>query len=251
MQKLDYFYYICAMKSTDAIPKRIEAIGAGVIFGYSDLDFPPEMQAATAKALSRMVAEGKLRKVGKGKFYMPVISRLGEMPPMIEQLTKDLIFKDGKRIGYITGTPAFSQMGLTTQVSSKIIIGAARYRRPLKRGGYGISFTIQPNEITDYSVPLLRILDALKYIRKIPAATPDDIVRNIQEQLKNLSETERTSLINYAENYPPSVRALMGAMLENIGYYHYGIKRSLNPFTGYKLDISANLLPNKSNWNIE
>lgn len=239
------------MKSTRVIPQRIEAIGAGVIFGYSDLDLPPEMQTATAKTLSRMVADGTLRKVGKGKFYKPVISRLGEMPPMIEQLTKDLIFKDGERIGYITGTPAFSQMGLTTQISSKIVIGAVRYRRPLKRGGYDISYTVQPNEITEDSIPLLRILDALKSIKKIPAATPDDVVRNIQRQFENLTENERCLIIDYAINYPPAVKALSGAILESIGCESARIKKILNPFTKYSLGISESLLPNKSNWNIE
>lgn len=239
------------MKSTQVIPQRIEAIGAGVIFGYSDLDLPLEMQTATAKTLSRMVADGTLRKVGKGQFYKPVVSRLGEMPPMIEQLTKDLIFKDGERIGYITGTPAFSQMGLTTQISSKIVIGSARYRRPLKRGGYEISYTIQSNEITEVSIPLLRILDALKCIKKIPAATPDDVVRNIQRQSVNLTENERTNLVSYALNYPPSVRALTGALLESIGCDSARIKESLNPFTKYSLGISGSLLPNKSNWSIE
>ena len=239
------------MKSTQIIPQRIEAIGAGVIFGYSDLNLPPEIQTATAKTLSRMVAVGTLRKVGKGKFYKPVVSRLGEMPLMIEQLTKDLIYKDGERIGYITGTPAFGQMGLTTQLSSKIVIGATRYRRPLKRGGYEISYTIQPNEITEDSIPLLRILDALKSIKKIPAATPDEVVRNIQRQLENLTENERSSLIAYAINYPPVVRALTGAILESMGCESARIKETLNPFTKYSPGISGSLLPNKSNWKIE
>lgn len=239
------------MKSTQVIPQRIEVIGAGVIFGYSDLDLPPEMQTATAKTLSRMVADGTLRKVGKGKFYKPVVSLLGEMPPMIEQLTKDLIFKDGERIGYITGTSAFSQMGLTTQISSKIVIGAARYRRPLKRGGYDISYTIQPNEITENSIPLLRLLDALKSIKKIPAATPDEVVRNIQRQFESLTESQRKSIIDYAINYPPAARALSGAILESIGCESARIKETLNPFTKYAFRISESLLPNKSNWNIE
>lgn len=231
--------------------KKIEAIGVGVIFGYADLDLPTEVQSSALMAISRLVADGTLRKVGKGKFYKPVVSRLGEMPPMIEQLTKDLIFKDGKRIGYITGTPAFSQMGLTTQISSKIVIGAARYRRPLKRGGYDISYTVQPNEITEDAIPLLRILDALKSIKKIPAATPDEVVRNIQRQLENQTVNERTNLIGYAINYPPAVRALSGAILESIGCESARIKETLNPFTKYSLGISESLLPNKSNWNIE
>ncbi|GEM_PF-4208836 len=38
MHKLDFFMYLCTMKSTVIISKRIEAIGNGVIFGYADLD---------------------------------------------------------------------------------------------------------------------------------------------------------------------------------------------------------------------
>lgn len=239
------------MKSTEVILQKIEGIGAGVIFGYADLDLPREVQNASLMTISRMVADGSLRKAGKGKFYKPIVSRLGEMPPTIEQLTKDLIYKEGERIGYITGTPAFSQMGLTTQISSKIVIGAARYRRPLKRGGYEISYTVQPNEITEDSIPLLRMLDALKSIKKIPAATPNDVVRNIQKQLKDLTENERTNLVCYAINYPPAVRAMSGALLESIGCKSARIKESLNPFTKYSLGISGSLLPNKSNWNIE
>lgn len=251
MHKLDFFMYLCTMKSTVIISKRIEAIGNGVIFGYADLDLPAEMQTATAKALSRMVADGLLRKIGKGKFYKPTITRFGEMPPMIEELTKDLLFKEDERIGYITGIPAFSQMGLTTQISSKVIIGAAQYRRPLKRGGYEISFMTQGNEITEKSLPLLRILDALKYIKKIPAALPDEIIGTIQGQLKTMSEGERDNIIIYAKKYAPSVRALLGAICDNLGYYCKELKRSLNPFTKYAVGISESILPTKSNWNIE
>ncbi|MGM9841630.1 MAG: hypothetical protein ACI31D_05455, partial [Candidatus Limisoma sp.] len=83
------------MKTTETIKQRIEAIGDGVIFDYSDLLLPGDMQLAAAKALSRMVAGGELKKIAKGKFYKPLKTRFGEMPPMIEQQTKDLIYKDG------------------------------------------------------------------------------------------------------------------------------------------------------------
>ena len=77
------------MKSTDLINERIRSIGEGVVFGYSDLNLPADLQSASAMALSRMVTDKQLRKVGTGKFYKPIVSRLGEMPQMIEQMTKD------------------------------------------------------------------------------------------------------------------------------------------------------------------
>lgn len=238
------------MKSTEAIEKRINDIGSGVVFSYSDLQLPSESQMAVAMALSRMVAQNKIKKVGKGRFYRPAISRLGEMSPNIDELTKDLLFKDGKRIGYITGTPAFSQLGITTQISSKILIGGRYYRRPLKRGNCEISFTKQENVLTDESIPLLRILDALKFIRKIPASTIDDSISCLTKVIYRLSTNEVKNLTLYSTSYPASVRALLGAILE-LNKQDYGeLKFQLNPLTKYKLGIMEKVLPNKKNWNI-
>jgi hypothetical protein len=52
--------------------------------------------------------------------------------------------------------------------------------------------------------------------------------------------------------YPPRVRALVGAVLENNGEKELGkLKNSLNPFTTIKMGLKENELPTKSNWYIE
>lgn len=238
------------MKTTDIIQQRIEAVGDGVVFDYSDLCLPRDTQLAAAKTLSRMVADGELKKIARGKFYKPVKTRLGEMPPMIEQLTKDLIYKDGSLVGYITGVPAFAQLGLTTQISSKILIGSATYRRPLKRGGYEISYIKQTNEITEEGIKYLRMLDALRFIKSIPATTPDNVVGVMKKVIANLTQDEWLQLCNYALKYPAATRALTGAILEANGYLSETLKNSLNVFTKYDLGLSDSALTNKSNWNI-
>ena len=43
---------------------------------------------------------------------------------------------------YITGTAAFASMGLTTQISSSILVGTNKYRRPITRNGVKISFLL-------------------------------------------------------------------------------------------------------------
>ena len=239
------------MKSTDAIEKRINELGAGIIFNYSDLQLPPESQTAAAMALSRMVAQNKIKKVGKGRFYRPVVSRLGEMSPILDELTKDLLFKNGKRTGYITGIPAFAQLGLTTQVSSKILIGSKSYRRPLKRGNYEISFTKQENELSDESIPLLRILDSLKYIREMPACTVEDAISKLLKIISRLTPEDVKKLIKYSETYSASVKALLGAICEFNNQDFGDLKLRLNPLTQYQLGIRKIILPNKNNWNIK
>ena len=39
MQKINIFAYICTVKSTDLIIDRINEIGEGIVFTYSDLSF--------------------------------------------------------------------------------------------------------------------------------------------------------------------------------------------------------------------
>lgn len=238
------------MKTTETILKRLDKIPNGVVFDYAELNLPAEMQLSGAKALSRMVAENKLKKVGKGKFYKPLYSRLGEMSPVLDEFTKDLLYKDGKAVGYITGIPAFAQLGLTTQISSQIKIGSKSYRRPLERGGYGISYIKQENEITIESIPLLRFLDALRFIKKIPACTVDNGIKILLKKLSSFTQQDFQNLQNYSKHYPASTRALLGAMLELSGYDDNGLKATLNPLTTYKIGVSINILPNKSNWNI-
>lgn len=238
------------MKTTEAVLKQLDKIPNGVVFDYTELNLPSEMQLSGAKALSRMVAENKLKKVGKGKFYKPLKSRLGEMSPILDELTKDLLYKDGKAIGYITGVPAFAQLGLTTQVSSQIKIGSKSYRRPLERGGYGISYISQDNDITAESIPLLRLLDAIRFIKKIPACTVDNGVKIILKKLSSFTPQDLQKLQDYSKHYPASTRALLGAMLELSEYDDNGLKETLNPFSRYNIGVSAKILPNKSNWNI-
>ena len=250
MQKLNIFAYICSMKSTDIIIKRIDEIGEGKVFTYSDLLLPQEMQSAAAMSLSRMVSENKLKKIGKGKFYKPVYSRLGTMTPLIDELTKDLLYKDGNVIGYITGIPILAQMGLTTQISSKVLIGSKSYRRPLVRGGYEISFTRQENEITEDNIPLLRFLDAIRFVKKIPACTPESAVKLLSDKISSFSKSVITDLIQLSLSYPASTKALLGAMLETKGMEASILKANINPFSKYNINIGAEILPNKSNWNI-
>ena len=86
---------------------------------------------------------------------------------------KDFLEKDGKIVGYITGPQAFATMGLTSQISSYVVIVTGKYHRPLRRGDCYIRFLRQENPITKGNIELLRILDAIRMFREIPAVTPD------------------------------------------------------------------------------
>ena len=59
-------------------------------------------------------------------------------------------------------------------------------------------------------------------------------------------------LLRFAGGEPPRVRALLGAMAEQIGYHGAEVGRlrqSINPLTKFRMGLSS-VLPNASAWNI-
>jgi len=234
----------------EQIKQKIASFPVGTVFTITDFGFDPSNDPALAKALSRMAVSGKLCKVSKGKYYKPKETLLGKIKPTNYEIVKDFLEKDGKPIGYITGPQAFTTMGLTSQISSSIIIGSGKYRRPLQRGEYKISFLRQNNPITKDNIELLRILDALKMICQIPSISPDAACKVIISLIQSLPQQSIMELENLSLSYTNYVRALLGAILEYIGCPTAIVRKSLNGVTSYKLPISESILPNKSNWKI-
>jgi len=147
------------MKIPDIITDKINRLPLGYIFTYDDLNIQVDKIDAFIKALSRMVEEGRIRKLSPGKFYKPRVTDFGELKPEIYQVVKDLLEQNGKITGYLTGFSVYSQLGLTTQLSSIIQIGTNDVRKNITRGMYKIRFIKQPNKITKENVFMLCILD--------------------------------------------------------------------------------------------
>ena len=234
----------------EELKRQIDDLEEGTVIAVADFDLPRQHRHALIKALSQYVENGILKKVSKGRYYKPRQTRFGEIKPAISEIIKDLLVKDGKITGYLTAGEYFSAMGLTTQITSSILIGTSKYRRPIKRNGYNISFLLQPNPLVPKDFDLFRILDAIRLIRKIPATTPDESVIQLGHLIKSLDEVQLHRLLELVQSYPPFVRAVLGAILELRQLPYGDLKETLNPITTYKLPISVNSLPTKNNWNI-
>lgn len=232
------------------IKEKLSSTPAGVVLTARDFGVEMQYQPALAKALSRLVLQGELQKIAKGKYYIPKKTIFGELKPTDSELVKDFLEQNGKVVGYITGTTAFASMGLTTQISSSILIGTNKYRRPITRNGVKVSFLLQENTITSNNIPLLRILDAIRLIKEIPATSPDECVTNIHKAIVVLSKEQKQELAELSLAYTPYVRALLGAIYESMGLETENISKTLNGVTSYKLPISDKVLSNKKNWNI-
>lgn len=242
------------MKISDTIANTIDRLPTDHVFTYTDFNIDASKKDAVVKALNRMVAAGKISKLSKGKFYKPRQSKFGALEPSAYQIAKDLLEQNGVTVGYITGYNAYNEMGLTTQIPVSLHIGTNKYRRTITRGFYKISFIVQPNKITKTNIEILRILDAIRFIRKIPGTTPDEACNRLMITIGLLSTEKVKTLATLVLKYNPAVQALCGAMLENIGADKLLIDKiatSLNPVTEYNIPVSNAVLPNKTKWRIK
>ena len=240
------------MKTTDYISFIIDRHPKGYVFTYEDFITDVNKQEAVIKALNRMVTSGKIAKIAKGKYYKPETTPFGDILPNQKQVVKDLLEDNGKITGYLTGYSIYNQLGLTTQVSNTIQISRNQIRPNFKRERYTISFIKQKNTITKENIPLLQILDAIKYIKKIPDASVESSCKRFLVILRDLSASDKSTLVRLALKYSPVTRALLGAMLEQLEQTDITqmLFKSLNPITKYKLIGASNVLIATKKWNI-
>ena len=80
-------------------------------------------------------------------------------------------------------------------------------------------------------------MDSIRYIKKIPDTTISSTCKKLLNIIKKLSYKDKTRLVRLAFKYPPSSRALLGAILEELGNIDLTepLSKSLNPITTYKL----------------
>lgn len=240
------------MNVTDYISSKIERLPKGYVFTYADFITEVNKKEAVIKALNRMVVSGKIAKLSKGKYYKPENTPFGNLQPKQAQVVKDLLEDDGKITGYLTGYSIYNQLGLTTQVSNTIQIGKSEIRPNFKRERYTISFIRQKNTITKENIPLLQILDAIRYIKKIPDATIESSCKRLLAILKSLADKDKNTLVRLALKYPPATKAIVGALFDELqeSSLTEQLYKTLNPITKYKLAGISKVLSATKKWNI-
>lgn len=240
------------MNTSEYIAFTIDRLPKGYVFTYADFTTEVNQKEAVIKALNRMVASGKIAKLSKGKYYKPENTSFGNLQPNQKQVVKDLLEENGKITGYLTGYSIYNQLGLTTQVSNTIQIGKNQIRPNFKRERYTISFVKQKNTITKENIPLLQLLDAIRYIKKIPDASVEASCKRFLAIIITLDEKKIKTLARLALKYPPATRALLGALLEQLqkDKITESLFKSLNPITKYKLPGAAKAISNTEKWNI-
>ncbi|MCF6265008.1 MAG: DUF6088 family protein [Desulfuromusa sp.] len=241
------------MKTTEYIKNNIDRFPKGYVFTCRDFMSQVKSREALVKALNRLAASGRIIKLAKGRYYKPELSPFGELPPSQYQVVKDLLESQGKVLGYLTGLSVYNSLGLTSQIGNIIQIGRNEIRPFFKRGKYTISFVKQKNMITKENIPLLQLLDGLRFIKKIPDSSTCNSCRILQNLIGNLSEKEQRTMVRLAMKYSPATRALLGAILCDLGQDEIAekLKESLNPLTSYLIPGVFKAVSSAPEWSIK
>lgn len=234
------------MSSASVVRSLVAKYPIGQIFTYDDFKCD---KAAAAIELSRLYKKGAIQKLTRGRFYKSAQGTFGPIRPTEEAIVK--AYQQAGQ-GYTTGLMAYNRLGLTTQIPSVIEIATTMEPRTIMIGNTKIKLVRQRRSPKKSNVQLLQILDALRQIKKIPDATPSEVLINIKGIITLLSDVEKKELSKLVLDFTPRNRALIGAILDELDCKKYtdAIKQSLNTMTTFRLGIQEGVLKYGREWNI-
>lgn len=240
------------MNITTSIKTKVSRIDTGEVFTYDTLSIPQSEFSAAAKALSRLVANGVIKRYKNGMFYKPKQTVFGELKPREDVLLKNYLFENDKQIAYVTGVRLYNQLGLTTQVPNVVRLASRDKAIKTKIGSLVVKPAKSYIPVTKKNVPLLQLLDVIKDFKNIPDMDKKIGIDFLKERIEILSDGDKEKLTNFAKAYPPKVRALLGAILEALSLddLSESLKESINYLSSYEFGITEKTLPSASNWNI-
>src|SRR5262245_4474897 len=177
----------------------------------SDFDGAPE---AVAKALSRLVTAGELRRVRRGLYWRGTPTRLGMSPPAPARLAEEII--SGPGIGP-AGLSAALELGLATQVPRYDLI-AVPGRVPRNPGtarlvSRAASTRRRSERLRPAEVALLEVLRDWSGLVELPASEAAERIAT----LVNTSAVRVDKLVRAAATEPPRVRERLRRLLMDVG----------------------------------
>jgi hypothetical protein len=157
-------------------------------------------RAAVDKALSRLVNNGQLRRIGRGLYDFPRISGVLKCPasPNIDAAINALARRDNIKV-MPDGIVAASQLGLTNAVPAKTSYITNGSSRILKIGGRTVQFRhVSQRLIVWANRPAAPFVQALDWFGKTVASEPV----MINTLRKKLSDTMKQDLIKGIDLLP-------------------------------------------------
>lgn len=241
------------MNITKKIEEKLKTINEGETFTYKDLSIEKGEYQTAAKSIERLIKKGIIKRISPGIFFKPKQTVFGELLPKEEEILKPYLYKNGKRIAYITGVYLYNKLGLTTQIPQTIKIASREKEIKVNKSNLKVKPAKSYIDVTNKNFQYLEILDVIKDFNKIPDLNIEGGIKILLNILKDLKKEDINRVVKYSLKYPPRTRALLGALLEEIGIKNHlkDLQDSLNPLSEYSFGIKKEILPTAENWKIK
>jgi len=219
------------------VRQRIQAGGERL---WTLEDFPDLPFSAVAQALSRLTRAGAVDRLSKGVYYRPRQTPFGKSRPHPAAM-RELALR--RKNFFPSGTLAANFLGFTTQNPSRGELATDAASLPRKLIGEDtVVHSRRPPSWSKLSEHDAAMLDFLRQAGRSSELSPEATTRRL---LKLLSEQRRFErLLEVADTEPPRVRAMLGAIGQQIGACPKALERlrqSLNPLSRFDFGMLTEL----------
>lgn len=219
------------------IRERIER-GGERLWRLEDFDGLPS--TAVAQALSRLTRQDVVERLSKGLYYRSRQTTFGKSIPNPAAIQK---LASRRKNVFPSGIAAASLLGFTTQTARRSEVSTSALSLPRKLiGTDAVIHTRRPEAWAGLSDADAALLDFLRRGGRTSELSPEETIR---KTLALVSEKGRLiRLLKVADSEPPRVRALLGAIAEEIGKNAAArapLRASLNPLSRFDFGLLAGL----------
>ena len=202
---------------------------------FRDLPFE-----AVAQALSRLTRRGQLERLSKGVYYRTRPTSFGKSRPNPTAIQK---LASRRRGVFPSGIAAANSLGFTTQTAQRSEIATSANSLPRKLvGSDTVIHTRRPEAWIGLSESDAALLDFLRRAGRTSELSPEETIRRTISLFSEKGRFER--LLRVSDSEPPRVRAIIGAIGEQLGKNRAALRRlrdSQNPFSRFDFGLLAGL----------
>ncbi len=202
-------------------------------------DFGGMPSTAVAQTLSRLYRQGAIQRLGKGLYYRPRQTAFGLSRPNTAEVRSLSLRQKGV---FPAGIMAANLLGFTTQNAARIELATDSLSLPrLFLGTNALVHTRRPTAWRTLSEMDAALLDFLRNRGASSELSPEETVQKLLEHFREPGRFERLAKIAASE--PPRVRAMLGAIGQELGKLRTltPLRDSLNPLSQFDFGILAAL----------
>ena len=223
--------------TAETVRKQIEASGDRV---WRLVDFEGMAFSAVAQALSRLTRQGVIQRLGKGLYYRGRPTAFGMSKPNSAQIRSIPVRRRGV---FPVGIAAANLLGFTTQNLARVEVATNGSSLPrLIVGKDTVIHTRRPESWRNLSETDGALLDFLRNRAESSELSSEETVEKLLDYFREQKRFER--LLGVAQSEPPRVRAMLGAIGQQLGYHEsmlLSLRQSLNPLSRFDFGLLAAL----------